>query len=197
MSSRLATTALRRSVSSSIVSRNSPRASGGQSTSSWSRLVTDALIAAIGVRRSCETADRIAARSSFAAEIAPAASTSASSSPSSTEAWSSLTKASRTRSSSAPERAARDASTWSGSSEIVPVAASGLSGARSPLAASTRQLPLLLPEHGCAVELEHAREAVERRPTSTTSPPAARAPRPRLACAPRRPPDALRARRRR
>ena len=44
MSSRLPTSALSRSVSSSIVSRNSCRASGVQSTSCWSRLVTDALI---------------------------------------------------------------------------------------------------------------------------------------------------------
>ena len=73
MSSRLPTSAFRRSVSSAIVSRNSRRASGVQSTSSWSRLVTDALIPASGVRRSCETAERIAARSSFAAETTPAA----------------------------------------------------------------------------------------------------------------------------
>jgi hypothetical protein len=67
-SSRFPTSAFKRSVSSSIVSRNSRRASGVHWTSCWSRLVTEALIAEIGVRRSCETADRIAARSSFAAE---------------------------------------------------------------------------------------------------------------------------------
>ena len=63
MSSRLPTSALRRSDSSSIVTRNSCRASGVHSTSSWRRLVTDALIPESGVRRSCETAERIAVRS--------------------------------------------------------------------------------------------------------------------------------------
>ena len=53
------------------------RSSGRQSTSSWSRLVTDALIPASGVRRSCDTAERIAVRSSLAATRVPAADASA------------------------------------------------------------------------------------------------------------------------
>ena len=81
MSSRLPTSALRRSVSSSIVSRNSWRASGVQSTSRCSRLVTEALMAEIGVRRSWETAASSAARSSLAADSPPATCASASSSP--------------------------------------------------------------------------------------------------------------------
>jgi hypothetical protein len=68
MSSRFPTSALSRSVSSSIVSRNSRRSAGAQSMSSWSRLVADALIAEIGVRKSCETEERMAERSSFAVE---------------------------------------------------------------------------------------------------------------------------------
>ena len=64
MSSRLPTSAVSRSVSSSIVRQNSVMASDGQSTSSASRLVTQALMLARGVRRSWETAARSAARSS-------------------------------------------------------------------------------------------------------------------------------------
>ncbi len=71
MSRRLPTSAFRRSASSSIVCRNSRRASGVQSTSSWSRLVTDAFTAEIGVRRSWDTADSSAARSSLAAARVP------------------------------------------------------------------------------------------------------------------------------
>ena len=141
MSSRLPMSALSRSVSSSIVSRNSWRASGVQSTSRCSRLVTDALTAEIGVRRSWETAASSAARSSLAAERPPAVSASASSSPRWTEAASSLAKASSTRWSSLRIGPPVSASTCSASSSMVSLLASGLSGMRSPLAASIRQPP--------------------------------------------------------
>ena len=77
MSSRLPTSALSRSLSSSIVSRNSVVASSVHSTSRCSRLVTDALIDASGVRRSCDTAASSAVRSSFASASPAAAATSA------------------------------------------------------------------------------------------------------------------------
>ena len=127
-----------RSVSSSIVFRNSLRASGLHSMSSWRRLVTEALMAEIGVRRSWETADRMAARSSLAAEAAPAASTSACRSPSSTEAVSSFRNASRMRSSSLRRGRPASARTCSSSRSIVREADSGLSGARRPPDASIR-----------------------------------------------------------
>jgi hypothetical protein len=63
----------------------------------WSGLVTVALIAASGVRRSWETAERSAARSSFAAASAPAVPACVSSSPRAIEAASSFANASRTR----------------------------------------------------------------------------------------------------
>ena len=66
MSSRLPTRSSRRSVSSSMVPRNSRVASSVQSTSRWRRLVTDALIDANGVRRSWDTARSSDTRSSSA-----------------------------------------------------------------------------------------------------------------------------------
>ena len=74
MSSRLATRASSRSTSSSIVSRKSDFASSVQSTSRWSRLVTEALIDASGLRRSCETArSRATRRASASATMTAAA----------------------------------------------------------------------------------------------------------------------------
>ena len=64
-SSRLPTSVLSRSVSSSIVARNSAVSSAVHATSSWRRLLTAALTDASGVRRSWETAARIAVRSSL------------------------------------------------------------------------------------------------------------------------------------
>ena len=72
MSSRLSTRLVRRSVSSSTVSRNSAVSSGVHVTSGWRRLLTDALIPASGVRRSWDTACRSALRSSFASARAVA-----------------------------------------------------------------------------------------------------------------------------
>ena len=56
MSSRLAISAFSRSVSASIASRASRRSSAVVPGTSSSRSVTDALIAASGLRRSCDTA---------------------------------------------------------------------------------------------------------------------------------------------
>ena len=71
--------------------------------------MTEALIAASGVRRSCETAERMAARSSLPAARAPAVWASASSSSCASDEASSLANASRIRCSSAltvrPEKA--------------------------------------------------------------------------------------------
>ena len=76
MSSRLPTRLFRRSASSSIVARNSPVSCAFHGTSGCRRLLTEALIEASGVRRSCETAARMAVRSSFTStsSAAPAAS---------------------------------------------------------------------------------------------------------------------------
>ena len=79
MSRRLPTRPSRRSVSSWIVARNSFRSAAVQATSSCSRLVTDALIAASGVRKSCETAERSAVRKPFAATRLPTVEAAASS----------------------------------------------------------------------------------------------------------------------
>ena len=81
MSRRLPTSTLSRSDSSSMVARNSWRAAGLQSTSSCSRLVTEALIDASGVRRSWETARRMAVRSWSPSALASASAASASSRP--------------------------------------------------------------------------------------------------------------------
>ena len=67
MSSRLPTSSSRRSVSSSIVARKLARRLRRPVDLVLSRHVTEALIPARGVRRSWETAERIAVRSSFAA----------------------------------------------------------------------------------------------------------------------------------
>ena len=73
MSSRLPTRVVSRSVSSSMVSRNSARWAGStSSTSGWRRLLADALIPASGVRRSCDTAWSRALRSSLASASAAA-----------------------------------------------------------------------------------------------------------------------------
>ena len=61
----VATSVLSRSDSSSIVARNSVDLLGVPRTSCWRRLLTAALIEASGVRRSWETAARIAVRSSL------------------------------------------------------------------------------------------------------------------------------------
>ncbi len=66
MSSRFETSAVRRSVSSSIVSRNASSSCGDHSMSCWRKLDADALIDASGVRRSCDTACRSAVRNSLA-----------------------------------------------------------------------------------------------------------------------------------
>ena len=65
MSRRLPTRLLSRSASSSIAARNSLVSSSVQCTSSWRRLLTAALIDASGVRRSWETAARMAVRNSL------------------------------------------------------------------------------------------------------------------------------------
>ena len=62
MSSRLPTSRLRRSASTSMASANSRRWSASHATSDWRRLVADALIEASGVRRSWLTAWRRAVR---------------------------------------------------------------------------------------------------------------------------------------
>ena len=76
MSSRLPTSELSRSVSSSIVARNSATSSAFHVTSSWRRLLTAALTDASGVRRSWETAARIAARRSLTSTSSAASSAS-------------------------------------------------------------------------------------------------------------------------
>ena len=108
MSSRLPTRWSSRSVSSSIVSRNSRVASGVQSTSRCSRLVTDALIDASGVRRSCDTAASSAVRSSFASASPAAAATSARSRRRSTATCTWAANERRTSRSSSESRGADD-----------------------------------------------------------------------------------------
>src|SRR5581483_3586635 len=137
MSSRLATSPLRRSVSSSMVDKNSATASSDQSTSSWRRLETQALMLASGVRRSCDTAARRAARSSSAR-----ARRAASAAPS----WrrrrvraapSPAVKADRRWRSSAGRRGPTRARTVSSPSGSVSVASAGAAGTGLPAPAST------------------------------------------------------------
>ena len=64
MSSRFRTSTVRRSVSCSMVARNSSICAGDHVTSRWRRLDADALMPASGVRRSCDTAWSSAERSS-------------------------------------------------------------------------------------------------------------------------------------
>ena len=78
MSRRLPTSEFRRSASSSMVARNSPRSASLQVISVWRRLETAALIEESGVRRSWDTALRMVDRNWFseAARAAAAASSS-------------------------------------------------------------------------------------------------------------------------
>ena len=125
MSSRFPTSELRRSLSSSIVSRNSRVASGVQSTSRCSRLVTDALIDASGVRRSCDTAASSAVRSSFASASPAAAATSARSRRRSTATCTCAANDRSTSRSSSRDRAAATTSTSCGRSSTEKVAVLG------------------------------------------------------------------------
>ena len=72
MSSKLSTRPVSRSASMSMVLQKPRMSSGDQSTSSDNTLVAAALIEASGVRRSWETAERMAARSVFASRNSPA-----------------------------------------------------------------------------------------------------------------------------
>ena len=96
MSSRFATSAMSRSVSSAMVETNSSRSSGDHGTSLSCRLEAAALIDASGVRRSCDTAWSRALRSSLASASTWARPASARSRPRSMTAASCAEKALRT-----------------------------------------------------------------------------------------------------
>ena len=112
MSSRLPTSPSRRSASASIVARKSCRSASGQSISSSSSDVTDALIPARGVRRSCDTAERIASLRSLTRSRSSASEASASSSSMWMEPASSVTNASSSRRSSSGTAGPTSASAW-------------------------------------------------------------------------------------
>ena len=122
MSRRFPTSELRRSASSSIVARNSPRSASLHEMSVWRRLETAALIDESGVRRSWDTALRMVDRNwlSDAARAATAASSSSARLRTAAARWAAKA-ASTPRSSAAtgPPRKTRTASSPSGS-EMVP-----------------------------------------------------------------------------
>ena len=140
-SSRLPTRELSRSVSSSIVARNSATSSAFHVTSSWRRLLTAALTDASGVRRSWETAARIAARRSLTSTSSAASSASRFSARARTATASCATNAASTRRLSAGNRGPRITSDVSSPRSSVSVPSSGVDGAPTPASASTSQLP--------------------------------------------------------
>ena len=157
MSRRFPTRASSRSASASIVSRKAPRSAGGQSISSSSREVTDALIPASGVRRSCETAERMASRRSLTRSRSSASEASASSSSIRIEPASSATKASSSRRSSSGIGGPASASSCVRVDADRPVAALGRrsgDGVDEPLAL------VPVPESG-PVERERAADRLE------------------------------------
>ena len=101
------------------------------STSSWSRLVTDALMPESGVRRSCETAERIAVRRSPAAARSPASEASARSSSSASDEAISRENASRIRLSASDSTAPARRSRARGRRRARPRSPTGLSGTGS------------------------------------------------------------------
>ena len=131
MSSRLPTSVVRRSVSSSMVRRNSLRSTSDQAMSGWRRLLADALIPANGVRRSCDTAWSSALRSSLASARAAAWAAWAPIRRRSMAAASCATKALSTRRSSAARSLPRMASTRSRTQRTHLVGLGRASGGRS------------------------------------------------------------------
>ena len=157
MSSRFPTRLLSRSVSSSIVWRNSRCAAGVQSTSGCNMLVAAALIDASGVRRSCDTAARSAVRSSLASARPSAAAASARNRRRSTTSasWPVNARSRPMSSSSIPDTA----NTVSASSGTLTSASSGRLGMGSPaLLSTTHRSPVL---RRTAVEMH---PNAERRP---------------------------------
>ena len=169
MSSRFPTSPSSRSVSASIVWRNASRSSRDQSISSPSRDVTDALIPASGVRRSCDTAERIASRRSLTRSRSSTSEASASSSSMRIDPASSLTNASRSRRSSSGTAGPTSASTWLPSTRC----AASLRSAWTPTSASavqSRSSPV--PQRDT---VERERRRIDSRISTTVDVPASRA----------------------